>query len=238
MNFSEIFSDAIKYPFAEPNKFLIIGVIALLSGLFSSTGGFSSDSILSILFAIVAIVASLFIAGYGVSIIRESVGGSVVVPELDFNRNFVDGIKSIIIGIVYFIIPTLIMVILALISGVAIKLDLSAVVALGATYLLVAVILFIIFGILGEIALARFARTEDFVSSLNIFEVFNEVKQIGFFNVLIFIFVQAIVVLVLIILLGFVAFIPFIGALISSFLLGAFSVFFINRSLGLFYGNN
>ena len=63
MNFSEIFSDAIKYPFVEPNKFLIIGVIALLSGLFSSTGGFSSDSILSILFAIVAIVASLFIAG-------------------------------------------------------------------------------------------------------------------------------------------------------------------------------
>ena len=41
MNFSEIFSDAIKYPFVEPNKFLIIGVIALLSGLFSSTGGFS-----------------------------------------------------------------------------------------------------------------------------------------------------------------------------------------------------
>lgn len=238
MSFSEIFSDALRYPISEPSKFLIIGVIALIASLTSSITNYSTNIALLVVLGIVSVIASFFLIGYGVSVINSAFNGSSDVPELDFVKNIVDGIKAFVINVIYFIIPILVFIILMLISGVAVGGNMSGIVAVGIVNLIIAFIVFVIFAILGEIAIAKFAKTGDFVSSLMINDVFSEVKQIGFLKILGFIIIQAIIIFLVIIVMSFISFIPFIGTLIASFVLGSYVIFFTNRSLGLFYANN
>lgn len=238
MSFSEIFSDALKYPISESNKFLIIGVITLIAGLTSSIANYSTNIALLVVLGIVSVIASFFIMGYGVSVINSTIIGSSDVPELDFVKNIIDGIKAFIINLVYYIIPILVFVILMLISGVAVGGNMSGIVALGIVNLIIAFIVFVIFAILGEIAIAKFAKTGDLVSSLMINDIFSEVKEIGFLKILGFIIIQAIIIFFMVIVMSFISFIPFIGTLVASFIIGSYLVFFTNRSLGLFYANN
>ena len=238
MSFSEIFSDALKYPISESNKFLIIGVITLIAGLTSSIANHSTNIALLVVLGIVSVIASFFIMGYGVSVINSTIIGSSDVPELDFVKNIIDGIKAFIINLVYYIIPILVFVILMLISGVAVGGNMSGIVALGIVNLIIAFIVFVIFAILGEIAIAKFAKTGDLVSSLMINDIFSEVKEIGFLKILGFIIIQAIIIFFMVIVMSFISFIPFIGTLVASFIIGSYLVFFTNRSLGLFYANN
>lgn len=237
MSFSEIFSDALRYPISEPNKFLIIGVIALIAGLTSSISNYSTNIALLVVLGIISLIASFFLIGYGISVLSSTINGSSEVPELNFVKNIVDGIKAFVINVIYYIIPILVFVILMLISGAAVGGNMSSIVALGIVNLIIAFIVFVIFAILGEIAIAKFAKTGDLVSSLMINDIFTEVKQIGFLKVLGFIIIQAIIVFVLVLIISFISFIPFVGTLIASFVIGAYVIFFTNRSLGLFYTN-
>ena len=161
MSFSEIFSDALRYPISEPSKFLIIGVIALIASLTSSITNYSTNIALLVVLGIVSVIASFFLIGYGVSVINSAFNGSSDVPELDFVKNIVDGIKAFVINVIYFIIPILVFIILMLISGVAVGGNMSGIVAVGIVNLIIAFIVFVIFAILGEIAIAKFAKTGD-----------------------------------------------------------------------------
>lgn len=74
MSLGEILSDAIRYPFSDITKFLIVGILALLAGITSVLYPTGSDgSVIFILLAIISLVFAFIISGYGVAVIRNTI---------------------------------------------------------------------------------------------------------------------------------------------------------------------
>ena len=235
MSLGEIFSDAIKYPFSDITKFLIVGVIAVLSALSSILITFGVDNAaLTLLATLVGLIFALILSGYGVSVIKKGIEHSDEIPDIDLMTNLVTGVKALIIGIVYFLIPIIITIILMLITGtIGATLDHAAAgLGIGAV---IAVILFIAFAIFETVAMARFAKTDDLGAALSIGEVIEEVKQIGILEILAFVIIALIVMIVAYVIAGLFAIIPFVGIIIGTLLAGAFVALFYNKALGLLY---
>lgn len=118
MEISDLFKNALHYPTESYVKWLVVGVIAIvanLSSIFNSLGG--NNAVLSILFGIIGIIFSFLLAGYILSVIKETVIGSDEIPDLEFRSNFIMGIKYTILNIIYFIIPTIIVLVVSWATG-------------------------------------------------------------------------------------------------------------------------
>ena len=153
---------------------------------------------------------------------------------LDPVNNFIDGIKVIIIGIVFFIIPFIITFILMLITG-AVGAGLDNLVAGLGFGAIIAVILFIIFAIFEIIAIARFAKTDEFGDAFNFGAIMEDIKRIGIAKIIAFLIVAFIVIFIAYIIISILAIIPFIGIIIAEIISGAFVLLFYNRGIGLLY---
>ena len=237
MNFKEIFIDTIKYPFSNIAMFIIIGIIAVLADLtsFLTTNGSTNMAILTVSF-IITLIAMFYINGYRLSVIREGIVSSGEVPSLDPRIDFIEGVKSTLIEIAYFIIPIVVILIFAFISGAAISINANSVFALGPLFIIVGVVLFILFALFGETALLMFADTGDFWGSLSISDVWNELEKIGILRFLVFLIVLVIILFIILIIFSLISFIPVVGELIATFLISGFSVLYTYYVLGLFYG--
>ena len=187
---------------------------------------------------VVSFIASLLVSGYGVSVIKSSIKKSDDIPSISFLDNLIDGIKFIIINIVYFIIPVVIVIILAVLSRMGYVVSDVLVAGLAGIVIIIGIILFILFGIMGEVAVARFADTGEFSDAFALKSVFGDVRRIGIFKIFGFIVIQFLIILVIMAVLIALGFIPYIGLVISSFIGGAYLAFFYNRSLGLLYADS
>ena len=235
MSLGEIFSDAIKYPFSDITKFLMVGIIALLSGLSSLVMAFKvQNTVVLLLAAVVSLIFALFLSGYGVGVIKKGIERSDEIPDIDPMTNIVNGVKALIIGIVYFLIPIVITVILMLITG-AIGSGLNHAAAGLGIGLIISIILFIAFAIFETVAMARFADTEDLGAALSIGEVIEDVKKIGISQIIAFVIIAFIILVVAYFIAGLIGLIPFVGIIISSILVGGFVALFYNKALGLLY---
>ena len=237
MSFKEIFIDTLKYPFSNIAMFLIIGVIALLADLtsFLSSNGSTNMAILAICF-IITLVATFYINGYRLSVIREGIVASGEIPSLDPAVDIVEGVKSTLIEVAYFIVPLIVLFIFAYISGAAISINVASIFALGPIFIIVEVLLFILFAMFGELALIMFADTGDFWGCLNVGEVFEELKKVGILRFLAFLIVLMVISFIVLLIFSLIAFIPVVGELIASFLIAGFSVLYFYYTFGLFYG--
>lgn len=255
MSLTEIFSDSLKYPFSDLAKFCIIGVLVLLSSL----GSISVDNtVLAAILAIIGFIASIITFGYGVSITKYAIANSDEIPMLDLKTNLIDGIKMIVIGIVYYIIPVIVVAIVAFASGlmsqvtdilanatqnganIAVSISDEAAVSLvtsASITVLIAVILFIIFALLYYIAVCRFAKSDDLVGSLNILESARDLKRVGIIKVIGWGILLVIIVFILSFVGALIAWIPYIGVFISAFLIGTCITFVTYRSIGLIYSD-
>ena len=118
MGLGDIISDSVQYPFSDIQKFLIVGVISLFSGLSSLFGNWGVDSFILITLAgIIGLIFTLMLSGYSISVTKYAINHSSQLPDLDFQNNLIDGIKALIVSIVYFIIPIIITLIFAIITG-------------------------------------------------------------------------------------------------------------------------
>lgn len=235
MSLTEIFSDAIKYPFSDMTNFLIVGVLAVLASLTSVVTSFGIESsFITIIAGIIALIFTLILSGYSVDIIKKGIESSYDFPIIDLKENLINGIKALIIGIVYMIIPCIIAFILMAIFGV-IGAGLDHVVASLGLASIIVFIIFVIFGIFEVIALARFANTKDLGDALNIGAVFEDVQKIGILKIIAFVVVVILIAFIAMLIISFLAFIPVIGVIIATLLIGAFVTLFSNRALGLLY---
>lgn len=235
ISLSDIFSDALKYPFSDITKFLIVGVIALLAGFSSVVNNFQiNNTAVSLFAAIVALVFALILSGYGVSVIRRGIQHSDEIPDVDLKENLITGIKALIIQIIYFLIPLVITFILMLITGtIGAGLDhVAAGLGIGAV---IAVIFFIAFAIFETVAIARFAKTDEIGEALNLGEVIEDVKKIGILQILAFVIIAFFIIFLAFIIAGIIGVIPYIGIVIGTLLAGGFVVLFYNKALGLLY---
>lgn len=266
MEFGEIFKDALKYPLSNPQTLLILGVIFLISNLVGVLRRFGvTNKSFSLAWIFVSILVSILLLGYALSVLKNSIELDDEFPALDWVKNFVDGIKLFVVEFVYMLIPAVICsivgfitmapiisrifsyanvaylatnstnptVILRLIpanawSGLATGMAITA---------FVAIILFIIFGLLMVIAQCRLAKYDSLGEAFSFGEVFSDIKEIGFLRLLGFVIVLWIIAVILGIISSIISAIPYIGLIIALLVVYPFILLFSNRALGLFYSD-
>ena len=109
MSISSIFNDAFRFPFGNIEKWLVLGILLILGGLSSVLISFGIDlGAASIITSIIALVAGLIVSGYSLAIVRDTIHGYDQLPNFDIAENIVDGIKVLILSIVYSIIPLIV----------------------------------------------------------------------------------------------------------------------------------
>ena len=266
MEIGEIFGDAFKYPISDFQKMLIVGVLYVICNLGSifKQIGFYNSSIYFIL-SIVGFIISFILFGYGLSIIKASIDLDDIIPELDLKKNLVDGIKYFVVIFVYYIIPTIITIVIGLVLGAGpflsvfsektmaginaattsdqIRQVLSSVpqeawvslFAVMAIVSIIAIILFIIFGTFAQIAVCRLAKYEKLGEAFSVGEIWEDLKEIGFFKVLAVVILSALICTVIHMVLGILGIIPIIGVIIICLIASSFTLLFSNRVLGLLY---
>lgn len=238
MSLKEIFSDSIRYPFSDVSKFVIIGILALIAAMSGILTNYKVDGAVMAVAGVISFIAALAVNGYGVSVIKSGIDKSSDVPGLDFVNNIVNGVKVVIINFIYFIIPLVIVLILAGLSTMGLLVDEKVFLGLGVTVIIVAVILYILFAIMAYVAVARFASTGEFSDALALRDVFGDVKRIGILKIIGFVILLFVLMIVVLAVMGIIGLIPYVGMVISSFVGAAFLVFLSNRALGLLYADS
>ena len=237
MSLGEIISDAVKYPFSDITKFIIVGILVLLAAIpnvvYPTPEG---RGLIYLLLALIGFIFSIVLSGYSMTVIKNGIEHSSEIPGIDPVANFIDGIKVIIIGIVYFIIP---IIIASLFGG------LTSIVGAGLNHAgaglgigaIVSLVVFIIFAIFEIVALSRFANTDEFGTAFNFGAVIDDAKRIGFLNIILFTIIALIIIFVVSLIVSLLSFIPFIGSIIAVILLGGFFILFYYRGIGLLYAS-
>ena len=237
MEIGEIIGDAVRYPLNHTKSLLIyiaimfiIALIAIFTGIGLAAGQETNQlfasGIIGFIGLLLIIIIGLFVSGYGLDIVKLGTERSEAAPEIDIGRQAILGLKNIIVGFVYCIIPLIVMLLLGYINN-----TLAVIVGL---------ILFIVFGLALLMGECRLANTESLGEALNIPEAIKDLQTIGIFKVLIVIILICIIGLILNFIAGIFSGMGDIGSFISAILsaiVSAYTFFFSNRATGLLYSD-
>ena len=127
MEIMEIIQEAFIFPSKNLEKLAIYIVVLFVVGLLLGGGvaitsiGYSAGQVgyvaLSAIFIILGIIAALIISGYQLGILKSGIDHAPEAPSFDWKNDFINGIKLLIVSIVYYIVPFIIVVIIALITN-------------------------------------------------------------------------------------------------------------------------
>lgn len=262
----DLFKEALVYPTKDYKALVIFGVIFLIANLSSVLLAWNIDingSVISLL-AIISLILYFVTEGYVLSVLKETINLGDEIPALNILENFIDGLKLLVVQIVYYIIPTIIVLLVGWVSGTysamaeilafigntisdtvdpsmainAVPQDLWAPLFAGLAITgIVAIILYLIFALLLEIAMCRLAKYEDIGEAINFKEVIGDIQGIGIGRYIGWFIILIIVSFILGLVLSLITAIPYLGILIA-FLVGApFISLFSARVLGNLYSD-
>ncbi len=266
MKLREIILDAIKYPVSDIRKFLILCVLIILMSLSTVLPSYGlKNGTLTIILSLVTLIVSFIVLGYSVDVIKGGTEVENTLPDFDFVKQFVMGIKAFILEIIYFIIPAVIVIIVASASGlfssftqiVYGSIDAMAGGANNMTMimaaipksalntftnaltitLIVAIVLFIIFSLMSFTALVRFAKSGSGTEGLRFRQIIRDMSKIGFVKIIVTLIVIYIIALVLTAVIGLIGLIPYVGVFIGIFIGVPFILLFLDRAIGLLYAD-
>ncbi|MBQ6813712.1 MAG: DUF4013 domain-containing protein [Methanobrevibacter sp.] len=266
MNLREIITDAIKYPISDTRKFLIFCALCILMSLSTILPSYGlKDGTLSIILSLVTLIVSFIVLGYSVDVIKGGCEGDDTLPDFDYVKQFVMGIKALILEIIYFIIPAIIVIIVASASGLfssftkiiyvsidAIANDANNLTMIMAAIpkstmdtftnaliltLIVAIILFVIFSLMSFTGLVRFAKTGSGTEGLRFRQIFRDMSNVGFGKIILTLIVIYIIAFALAFVVGLIGLIPYIGVFIGVFVGMPFIILFVYRAIGLLYAD-
>ena len=274
METMEIIKEAMKYPSNDLAKLAVYIALAIVAALLASFGfvflsiGLASNSLwifMGIILMAAGLVVGFIIMGYQVSVIRSGIEHDEKAPEFNWKANLITGIKYLVLTIVYFIIPAIIVLIVAwatnlfgmayammanimaasmaapanttiLIGDVVPQ---SLLVGFGTALMingLIALILFLIFAFLQTMGQSRLAKTDDLRQSLNIPEAFRDIGRIGYGKVFaVVILIFVIIMVINLILIGLSNAVN--GIAILSIVVTPYLMFFASRATGLLYSD-
>ena len=115
MGATDVIKNAFTYPLIDKKKWMMVGVIFLIINVFGMIGAQYTGW--AWLTGIITFILDLFIIGYGVSVVGATLKGGDEVPDFAFGKNFVDGIKAIVLYFIYYVIPLIITLIVAAVTG-------------------------------------------------------------------------------------------------------------------------
>ena len=211
------------------------------------------------------LIVSFIVLGYSVEVIKGGAEGNDALPDFDYVKHFVIGIKALILDIIYFIIPAVIVIIVASATGLfssfteivyasidAIANGASNFTAIMATVpqstmatfthalsvtLIVGIILFVIFSLMSFTGLVRFAKSGSGIEGLRFKEILKDMSNVGFVKIIVTLVVIYIIALLLVLVIGLIGLIPYIGVFIGIFVGVPFILLFFNRAIGLLYAD-
>lgn len=260
MNLGNIISDSFKYPFSDIGKFLIFCVITIFVSIVSVVGSLGYTGDLIAILSIVSLIFSIFIPGYFLDILKTTMNGESVLPDFDVVGQFIKGIKAVIFKFIYYIIPTILTLLItwatggfssggeifqALVSSnmtnassLASVVPASTLTTFGTSMTITAllgVVIFFIFEIFCILGLCRFVKHDSFLEGFNITELWGDINRIGLINVIICFIVLYIIVWIITFISLFLYIIPFIGGILSAILGVGFVQLVMARSVALLY---
>ena len=266
MNLREIIMDAIKYPISDTQKFLIFCALVILMNLSTIIPSYGlKNSTLTLILSLVTLIVSFMVLGYSVEVIKGGTEGDDTLPDFDFVKQFVMGIKAFILEIIYFLIPAILVIIVASASGLfssftKIVYASTDAIANGASNLtmvmeaipqsamntftnaltitlVVAIILFIIFSLMSFTGMVRFAKSGSGTEGLRFKEILKDMSNIGFVKIIVTLIVIYIIAFALTVVIGLIGLIPYIGVFIGMFVGVPFILLFLSRAIGLLYAD-
>ena len=275
MEILDIIKESFLFPTKNLDKLAIYVVLLFVMGILTVGGALSfyfaveQSSLYWIITAIlfvISIVLGLLITGYQVGILKSGIDMDDEAPAFDWKNDIITGIKMLIVNVVYMIIPTIIVGIVALITNVpgnVVKMSqeiaansanvtatanstsvLASVseptmAAFGtsiAITALVAFVLIIIFAIFLTMAEARLANTGSLGEALNIPEAIRDIPRIGVGKVI------AVFILIFIVIALIQTILNTLYGLVPplsilSIIVTPYLAFFSNRAWGLLYSD-
>lgn len=266
LNLREIIMDAIKYPISDIRKFLIFCALIILMSLSAVLPSYGlKDNTLSIVLSLVTLIVSLIVLGYSIEVIKGGTEGDDTLPDFDYVKQFVIGVKALILDIIYFIIPLILTIIVASASGLFSSFTEIVYVAVDAianettnvttiiaavpkstmntftnalsVTIVVAIILFIIFSLMSFTAQVRFAKTGSGTEGLRFRQILKDMRKIGFIKIIITLIVIYLITFVMALVITLIGLIPYIGVFIGIFLGVPFILLFLYRAIGLLYAD-
>ena len=235
MEIGEILSDALVYPFQDIKAFVIYLILGIILGIavggtvVGIYAGIAADNILAVIGSgiigiVVALVIGFFISGYELDIVKYGIERDQRAPDIDFVRQFINGVKYFVVYLIYMIIPIIISAILAVIFQHWLSGIISAIVG-------------IIFALALMMGQCRLAKTEDLGYALSIGEAIGDISRVGILKLIIFVILVFIIVFVILfIVLAILRWNSTIGGILMG-ILGVYLTFFIARATGLLYSD-
>jgi hypothetical protein len=211
-------------------SFLVL-IPSLIAGKMPDIGSFIGVFVIAV---IAALILSAFYLGYQMKILR----GETPLPIVSgYGRLFTDGIRYLVIEIIYSI-P--VFFILALTIGGAIMSSISAAPAfedvlpiIGGVIIGISVALIVgfIIGLFAVVGLIRFARTGRMSEAFNFGAIMTTISQIGWGHYILALIVVVVLIAVVEIVLGVI---PYIGGILQI-LISPFITLFYSRYVALLY---
>lgn len=257
MELSNIIKSSFKYPFDIP-KWAILSILTIIANLIIVLPFlFQIEEINNEILFLISIIVSIFVLGYGISILRNSIDKSDDMPDFNIKNNFIDGLKHLVVSFIYLIIPFLIFVALSYLMNItAYNFDLvtfsftkttilnqtaDSIYSITETAtptlnviitLIITFIISVVFALFEIIGLCRLAKSNSLKEAFNFKIIVDELKQKGL-KLLIGIIVLCIITILLSAILSIFNFIS-VGIIIS--LIGyAYLTIFNYRFIGLLY---
>lgn len=179
MKLSEILSDSFRYPVSNPKRSLTLGILLFFSTL---------------------VIPAILSSGYMLRIIKHSFEGSDELPPFNEWLNmFVDGLKVIIVNIIYTVIPAIItsIIVVSIVIGMFVNAQTTDYNTFMSTFLLVFLIVVIIVMTVPYLfrlmALPHMVKNDSLDVLLELRKLLNIIQGIGWGK-----FLSAVVVLVVI----------------------------------------
>ena len=127
MEIMEIIKDAFVFPSNNLEKLAIYIVLTVVVGLLIGggilMGVFSTMDagylvIIGIILFIIGIILALIMSGYQLGILKSGIDLNDEAPAFDWKNDLINGLKVLVVSIVYFIIPAIIVMIIGLVTNV------------------------------------------------------------------------------------------------------------------------
>jgi hypothetical protein len=186
---------------------------------------------------IATILLGIPLMGYVMKVLR----GEKPAPEVnDWGTLFIDGIKYLIVSLIY-ALPIIIVWVLvmgasaaAIMSGnYSAMMAAFGAVALGVLVMFVLAVIISVFEVIG---IVRFARTGSIGEAFNISAILATINKIGWVNYIIALIVLIIVAIIVGIIVGILTMIPYLGIIIYLCLIAPIALLF-SRYICLLYDN-
>lgn len=222
MDIGNIFSESLGYPTRNIGRVLVLGVLLLIS---------------------ILIVPLFLVLGYALRTIKESTEEGTEPPAFDnWGAMFIDGLKYLVVSIVYSVIPLIVM-------GVGITSTIASIpsydmIGSGAAYAslifgsglsFVGLLLWLVIVVILNIAIANMAHKGEFGAAFKFGEIFQLIGSIGWGKYIIWYIVLIVIAMLLSIVSGIVAVIPLLGFILIILLVEPYLIIFSSRAIGLIY---